>query len=124
MGRLQWLIALICSVWAGDAYAHSWYSGKTDPVLHLECCGGHDCHPVTSSDVRSAPEGYYVRQPQPYSRNDPPTGEWFVPRDRVQSAPDDNYHICENLYPTYRVGKLRMRWTCFFAPRTTASISN
>lgn len=124
MGRLEQLIASISVVLAGNANAHSWYSGKTDPVLHLECCGGHDCHPVTSSDVRSAPEGYYVRQPQPYSRNVPPTGEWFVPRDRVQSSPDDNYHICENLYPTYRVGQLRMRWTCFFAPRTTASISN
>lgn len=124
MGRFLGHLAWACLVSASHANAHSWYSGKTDPVLHLECCGGHDCHPVTSSDVRSTPEGYYVRQPQPYARNDPPTGEWFVPRDRVQSAPDDKYHICENLYPTYRVGKLRMRWTCFFAPRTTASLSN
>ena len=117
MGRPQRRIALICLVLAGDANAHSWYSGKTDPVLHLKCCGDHDCHPIASSDVRATPDGYYVKQPKPYSRNDPPTGEWFVPRDRVQAAPDDQYHICEMLYPTYREGHNRMRWMCFFAPR-------
>ena len=120
MKRARGRIALVCLVLAGDASAHSWYSGRTDPLLHLKCCSDHDCHPVASSDVRSTPEGFYVRQPQPYSRNDPPTGEWFVPRDRVQSAPDDEYHICENLYPTFREGRYRMRWMCFFAPRGTS----
>jgi len=124
MGQPQRRIALICLVLAGDANAHGWYSGKTDPVLNLKCCSDHDCHPIDPSDVRSARQGYYVKQPQPYSRNDPPTGEWFIPWDRVQTAPDDQYHICENLYPTLRVGRYRMRWTCFFAPRATGSISN
>ena len=124
MGRLQRRIAFISLILAGHANAHSWYSGKTDPVLNLKCCGDHDCHPIASSDVRSTRQGYYVKQPKPYSQNDPPTGEWFIPWDRVQAAPDDRYHICENLYPTFRVGRYRMRWTCFFAPRATGSISN
>lgn len=30
---LAWLALL------GNAEAHEWYSGKTDPVLHYDCCG-------------------------------------------------------------------------------------
>jgi hypothetical protein len=120
MHRLPRLIAWVCLILAGDASAHSWYSDRIDPVLHVKCCSDHDCHPVDSNDVRSTEEGYYVKQPKPYSRNDPPTGEWFIPRDRVQAAPDDRYHICEILYPTFREGRYRMRWTCFFAPRGTS----
>lgn len=122
MWRLRLHLALIAITQVGDANAHDWYTGKTDPVLHLKCCGNRDCHSIDPNDVRSGIEGYYVKQPQPYSRNDPPTGEWFVPRDRVQAAPDDEYHICETVYPTLRVGRHRMHWTCFFAPRGTSSI--
>lgn len=122
MGWLRLHLALIFAVLAGDANAHGWYTGKTDPVFHWGCCDNRDCHPIDPNAVRSSREGYYVRQPRPYSRNDPPTGEWFIPKDRVQAAPDDQYHICEMTYPTFRVGRYRMRWTCFFAPRGTSSI--
>lgn len=71
MAWVQRNLAVLCLVLAGDANAHSWYTSRTDPVLHLKCCGDHDCHPVDSSYVRSTLEGYYVRQPRPYSRNDP-----------------------------------------------------
>src|SRR5580765_1616098 len=107
MGRSQRYLASALLLLGGDANAHSWYSGKTDPVLHLNCCSERDCHPIASRDVRSTRQGYYVKQPQPYARNDPPTGEWFIPWDRVQVAPDDRYHICETLYPTFRVGRYR-----------------
>src|SRR5437899_12426927 len=98
------IVSLIGLVLSFDADAHDWYSGKTDPVLHFKCCGNKDCHPIDSSDVRSTRDGFYVKQPQPYSRNDPPTGEWFIPRERVQAAPDERFHICESLVPTFRVG--------------------
>lgn len=116
-----------CRCWLaliGQAAAHGWYTEKTDPVLHYKCCGNEDCHPLDSGDVRSARDGgYFVRQSQPFYRNDPPTGEWYIPKDRVQAAPDDRYHICEPLVPAYRVGKLKRRWTCFFAPMSTSSIT-
>jgi hypothetical protein len=103
-----------------DATAHDWCTGTTDPVLHSKCCGDRDCHPIGSDKVRETPDGYYVRQPEPISRNDPPTGEWFIPKNRVQAAPDDHYHICEMLFPAVRIGRVRMRWMCFFAPRGTS----
>lgn len=117
IASLIWLIPTVA------ADAHDWYTDKTDPVLHWKCCGDRDCHPLDADDVRKAEGGgYFVKQPQPYHRNDPPTGEWFIPRERVQVAPDERYHICETLVPTNRVGKLTMRWVCFFAPMSTSSI--
>lgn len=117
IASLMWLFLIV------EADAHDWYTGKTDPVLHSRCCGHKDCHPVDTDDVRPAEGGgYFVKQPQPYPRNDPSTGWWFIPRERVQTAPDDRYHICESLFPTFRVGRFRMTWTCFFAPRGTSSI--
>ena len=98
------IFSLVWLVLSFDADAHDWYSDKTDPVLHFKCCGNRDCHAIASSDVRTARDGYFVKQPQPYARNDPPTGEWFIPRERVQVAPDDRFHICESLMPTFRVG--------------------
>lgn len=124
MTRLPGGIAFVWVILAGNANAHDWYAGKTDPVLHFRCCGNRDCHPIESSDVRPTKDGYYVKQPEPSSRNDPPTGEWFIPRDRVQAAPDERYHICESLFPTFRVGRYKMRWTCFFAPLGTGSITS
>ena len=122
MARFLRHLAWVCLVSASHANAHNWYSGNTDPVFHLKCCGDHDCHPINSSDVRSALEGYYVRQPQPYSRNDPPTGEWFVPWDRVQSASDDKYHICEKSPSDVPHWPIADAMDMLF-PRATGSIS-
>src|SRR5262245_55490942 len=124
MKHSHWgIAALICVVLIGDAGAHSWYTGKTDPVLHRKCCGNRDCHALNDSDVRPAPGGgVFVRQPEPYSRDDPPTGEWFIPKERVQASEDNRYHICAMLVPTNREGRLVTRWTCFFAPMNSTSI--
>ncbi|MFI0842374.1 hypothetical protein [Mesorhizobium sp. IMUNJ 23232] len=116
---------------AGEAGAHDWYTDKIDPVLHSKCCGNRDCHSLNPDDVRSAKGGgYFVRQPVPHYRNDPPVGEWFIPKERVQTAPDDRYHICEALVPINRFVSpysdvetdYRLRWMCFFAPMGTSSI--
>lgn len=117
IASLVWLVLTV------DADAHGWYTGKTDPVLHWKCCGQRDCRPLNDADIRLAEGGgFFVRQPEPYSRNDPPTGEWFIPKERVQASEDNRYHICETQVPTRRVGRLTMRWMCFFAPMSTSSI--
>ncbi|TIV61851.1 hypothetical protein [Mesorhizobium sp.] len=116
------VVSLLWLAPVGQSDVHGWYTDKTDPVLHYKCCGNEDCHPIDPDDVRPARDGgYFVKQPQPFYRNDPPTGEWYIPKDRVQTAPDDRYHICEPLVPTNRVGRLKRRWTCFFAPMGTSS---
>ena len=116
---------------AGNADAHDWYTGKTDPVLGYNCCGNKDCHPIDSSNVRATKGGYYVRLPRPAYMNEPQEGEWFIPRARVQEAADDRYHICERLTTFYRTITPHMKfdtyqrfgWTCFFAPMGTGSIA-
>lgn len=97
MGQSQRHIALVWLILAGDAEAHDWYTGKTDPVLHYNCCGNKDCHPIDSSDVRATKDGYYIRLTRPTYMNEPQGREWFIPRERVQATPDDRYHICERL---------------------------
>lgn len=132
MGRLAGHLAFAWIVLPGDAEAHDWYEGKSDPVLHYDCCGIADCRPVKSDDVRMTKDGYFVRTPRPGFLNQPHEAEWFIPRDRVQAAPDDQYHICERLMPHHRtiVPHLkyetyhRMTLTCFFAPMGTGSIKS
>lgn len=131
MAQFQTTTALMWLVLASDANAHDWYTGKTDPVLHYDCCGNKDCHPIDSSNVRMTKEGYFVRMPRPTYLSEPQEAEWFIPRDRVQPAPDDRYHICERLMTLYRTitphmkfeAYQRFRWTCFFAPPGTSSIA-
>ncbi|MBZ9920211.1 hypothetical protein LB517_12070 [Mesorhizobium sp. BR1-1-12] len=129
MRQLLGHIALAWLVLPGDADAHGWYTGKTDPVLHYDCCGNKDCRPIDSNDVRTTKDGYFVRL-HPTYLNEPQEAEWFIPRERVQAAPDDRYHICERLVTFYRTiiphmkfdSYQRYRWTCFFAPMGTGSI--
>lgn len=122
---LAWL-ALI-----GSAEAHDWYTGKTDPVIHYDCCGNKDCRPIDANDVRETKDGCFVRPAHRIYLNEPQEPEWFIPRERVQTSPDDQYHICERLMTFYRTLKPHMsfeayhrfRWTCFFAPPGTGSIA-
>ena len=130
MQQLQRNVAgqLLCLALGGEADAHDWYSNKKDPVLHLKCCGDPDCRPVHPDHVRPTKDGgYFVMRPFSYW-SDPPAREWFVPKERVQEAPDDQYHICEAVVPTKRgpsdiATEYRLGWTCFFAPRGTSSIA-
>jgi hypothetical protein len=125
-------IAIAWFVLAGDADAHDWYTGKKDPVIQYDCCGGKDCRPIDSRDVRETKDGYFVRLPRPSYLNEPQETEWFIPRERVQEAPDDRYHLCERLMTFYRTITPHMKfevyhrfnWTCFFAPKGTSSIEH
>ncbi|RWA70944.1 hypothetical protein [Mesorhizobium sp.] len=131
MAQFQTTTAVMWLVLAGEANAHDWYTGKTDPVLHYDCCGNKDCHPIDPSYVRMTKDGYFVSMPRPTYLNEPQEAEWFIPRERVQAAPDDRYHICERLMTFYRTitphmkfeAYQRFRWTCFFAPPGTSSIA-
>lgn len=122
-------IASASIVLPGNADAHDWYTGTTDSVLHYDCCGNKDCHPIDSSNVRMAKEGYFVRL-HPAFLNESTEAEWFIPRERVQPSPDDRYHICERLMTFYRTiiphmkfkAYQRYQWMCFFAPVGTGSI--
>ncbi|RAZ78432.1 hypothetical protein DPM35_07635 [Mesorhizobium atlanticum] len=128
MAQSKRYFALASLALLGNAEAHEWYTGKTDPVLHYNCCGGKDCHPIDPDYVRMSKDGYFVRPPRPFYLNEP---QWFIPRTRVQTSPDDQYHICERLMTFYRSPAPHMsfetyhrfRWTCFFAPRGTGSIA-
>lgn len=130
MAHLHRPIALIWLVFADQAGAHDWYTGKTDPVLRYDCCGNKDCYPIDSADVRMTRDGYFVRSQHSLYLNELRESEWFIPRDRVQTSPDDRYHICERLMTFYRSltphmnfeAYHRFRWTCFFAPPGTSSI--
>lgn len=124
-------VAWVWLALVGDADAHDWYTGKADPVMRYDCCGDKDCHPIDPSDVRATKDGYYVRVPRPTYMNEPQEAEWFIPSERVQTAPDDRYHICERLMTFYRTitphmkfeAYQRYRWTCFFVPMGTGSIT-
>ena len=121
-------IALAGLLFAGDADAHDWYTGKKDPVLQYDCCGNKDCYPIDSRAVRETKDGYYVRLPRPAYLNEPQEPEWFIPRERAQASLDDHYHLCERLMTFYRViiphtkfqAYYRFRWTCFFVPKGTS----
>ena len=110
----------------GEAAAHEWYTDKTDPVLGWKCCGQADCRPLDPDEVSPAEGGgYFVTRPFSYW-SDPPERGWFIPRDRVQIAPDDRYHICEAVVPikpSQPDPVYALRWTCFFAPMGTSSIA-
>lgn len=131
MHRLGKHAAWVWLAFSGEADAHDWYTGKTDPVVGYKCCGDKDCHPIDPGDVRATKDGYYIRVPRPSYMNEPQEAEWFIPRERVQAAPDDRYHICERLMTFYRTilphlkfeAYHRFRWTCFFVPMGTGSIT-
>lgn len=131
MRHSQRHFGLVLLFLAGNAEAHDWYTGKFDPVLHHVCCGNKDCHPIDSGDVRVTKDGYYVRPPGSAYLNGYQEAEWFIPRERVQSSPDDSYHMCERLMTFHRTviphtqfeTYQRYTWTCFFAPKGTSSIA-
>ena len=94
------------------AQAHDWYTGKQDPYTHSDCCGGKDCHPIETADVRKLANGDYAYLPY----------HWTIPRYRVQQSADDRYHICVKVKELELKGRPEMwrNWVCFFAPPHTS----
>lgn len=104
------LTAAFVACFAVPAFAHSWYTGKTDPVTKVSCCGGTDCAPISADDVREVSGGYVYL----------PTGE-FIEHARVQPAHDWEFHRCVFLQDqmNWETGEILHRkgaTRCFFAP--------
>jgi hypothetical protein len=101
------------------AHAHSWYSGKKDPVYGGSCCGGTDCATWTilPGELSAEEDGIRVRLPQeraklinPYSQQ---PIDALVKWDRVQPSEDGNWHLC--LMTFSRAGE-RGGIYCLFMP--------
>lgn len=85
---------------AADAWPHSWYSDKIDPVYKQSCCGGSDCAvwKIEPGELTAEATGYRVRLSleksktiNPYSMN---PVDAVVTWDRVQPSEDGNWHLC------------------------------
>ena len=109
------LLALL--VLSTPAFAHDWYTGKTDPVTKRLCCGGSDCSMlrVEPGMLSGDASGYRLRMTaeqaskiNPYRKNPVDT---IIPWERVQDSTDGNYHVCLPSYPMDPAD-----FFCFFAP--------
>ena len=115
---------VISSAVIKSAQAHSWYSGRNDPVFNSGCCGGSDCAPVDSEWVSEVPEGFRLVMSVEQAKTVNPAAtqpvDAIIPWSRVQSPPhahvgDSQYYAC--IYPNDRKGP-RFGVICFFATPT------
>jgi hypothetical protein len=113
------LTAVVLGVMASSAFAHSWYSGKTDPVYGQSCCGGTDCAQwkILPGELSAEEDGIRVRLSHertklinPYSQA---PIDALVKWDRVQPSEDGNWHLC--LMTSFRAGE-RGGIYCLFMP--------
>src|SRR5262245_1177750 len=81
----QSLVVLLDLAPVNRAVSHDWYSGRSDPVTHAQCCGAFDCRAVDAGTVQTLSGGNYRYLPR----------NWFIARAHVQESADDSYHICE-----------------------------
>jgi hypothetical protein len=100
------LIALISAVLVaaffvtGNAYAHSWYSKKSDPVFKTPCCGGTDCATwiIQPGELSAEADGYRVRLTLERTKTINPYStqpiDALVAWERVQPSEDGNWHLC------------------------------
>ena len=116
--RPLWIFtALLCL--SSAASAHTWYSGKTDPVWMNSCCGGTDCAAwiIQPGELSSEPEGLRVRLSLERSRTINPYSmhpiDALVTWDRVQPSEDGNWHLC--IMTSYR-DAARGGIYCLFQP--------
>jgi hypothetical protein len=82
------VVADVVMVCISPAYAHDWYTGLVDPVTGYSCCGGHDCRPVPSEDIRLSKNGDLELFLD---------GAWrFVNPQKILkiSSPDSRVHAC------------------------------
>ena len=90
----------------GLVVAHSWYSGRHDPVTGYECCDDKDCRVISPRYVEPLPDGGFNIRTSSKNR-------YFIPKDRVLESEDNRYHICTS--------SPHMTIRCFFAPHMEAS---
>src|SRR6266481_2974617 len=78
-------VSVLCT---SAANAHDWYTGLVDPVTGYSCCGGQDCRPVPSTDIRLSRNGDLELWLD---------GAWrFVDPQKILkiSSPDSRVHAC------------------------------
>lgn len=98
---VAWLAVAALGALADRALAHDWYTGRTNPVTGLGCCGGVDCAPLGPDDVRRTSSGWSFRWRD---------GRWYEIAGReVQAAPDGYWHGC-------KWGAAAEPRLCLFAP--------
>lgn len=112
-------ILVISIVWAiRPAYAHSWFTGKTDPVIGGQCCDGRDCIEIVDTDVMAVAGGY-IYLPLDNGAGPVKDNPGFIAEARVQSSASFGYAICLG-GGQYSTGSTSMTSPafvrCFFAP--------
>lgn len=90
-----------------QAGAHSWYSGRKDPVSGYGCCGGSDCNVFkaeTGKTIFPEAEGYRIKLTLEEARAVNPDAMFpvdaLVKWDRVQASETSDWNIC--IYATNR----------------------
>lgn len=83
------------------ARAHSWYSDREDPKLHLPCCGDEDCNIfpfVLGETLFPTEEGYRVvlsvDQCRLINKKATQPIDTIVEWSRIQQSEDGRWHIC------------------------------
>lgn len=94
------IVAIVSLMGMHQSYAHSWYTGKRDPVTGTSCCGGYDCGPIEKVEVRAVSDGWLILL----------TGEVFA-YSRTQHSEDHQFHRCVYLH-----GERKGQTRCLFAP--------
>ena len=113
------LATLVLVLTASGATAHSWYSGKVDPVYGQSCCGGNDCAQwvILPGELSAEEDGIRVRLSLERTRKINPISQFpidaLVKWDRVQPSEDGNWHLC--LMTSFRAGE-RGGIYCLFMP--------
>lgn len=81
------VLGFLLLAFLNSAYAHSWYSGKRNPVSGLSCCNTTDCRAVGDDEVVYENGGYrWLNAPIPENG--------WIPQEQVQQSHDFQYHVC------------------------------
>jgi hypothetical protein len=114
--------ALVAVFLCLPASAHSWYSGKKDPVFKSSCCGGTDCATWRIQPGEYSLEATGVRVRLTLERTRTINKYSIAPIDalvdytRIQPSEDGNFHLC--VMTTHRDNE-RAGIYCLFAPPDT-----
>jgi hypothetical protein len=123
-GCLLCIAMILGIVWmSNSAHAHSWYSGKTDPVFGGSCCGGSDCNKfaaIPDESITAEDDGYRIILTHEQAKTINPWAtsgiNALVTYDRVQPSEDGNWHIC--IMTSHR-DNMRGGIYCLFSPPDT-----
>jgi hypothetical protein len=97
---MRFALVAVLVLTATPAFAHSWYSHKSDPVAG-SCCSGVDCGmwAIEPGQITPEGEGYRVRMTRAQvlkanPQSDLPYIDQYFPESRVIDSEDGNWHAC------------------------------